>query len=188
MMMPLICSCINEKTTLSHIPVGYPPPGMKKSHVMMLVILCSHCVHAVFTLCSRGEGERATTLSSQTTGHRAGSVHLVEKLCTFSLLDIQKHSWRACGHEGPRGIGSGCEAHSARTQHNTTCIKQGYKTSAKPNSPWSPSQEGARGQGSSACRGTPSRGEARTLHHQPVPALTLTMPCLSCSRPTFTRP
>ena len=131
MMMPLICSCINEKTTLSHIPVGYPPPGMKKSHVMMLVMLCSHCVHAVFTLCSRGEGERATTLSSQTTGHRAGSVHLVEKLCTFSLLDIQKHSWRASGQEGPRGIDSGCEAHSARTRHNTTCIKQGYKTSAK---------------------------------------------------------
>ena len=46
--------------------------------------------------------------------------------------------------------------------------------------PWSPSQEGARGQGSSACRGTPSRREARALHHQPVPALTLTMPCLSC--------
>ena len=41
-----------------------------------------------------------------------------------------KHSWRASGQEGPRGIGSGCEAHSARTRHNTTCIKQGYKTSA----------------------------------------------------------
>ena len=54
--------------------------------------------------------------------------------------------------------------------------------------PWSPSQEGARGQGSSACRGTPSRGEARALHHQPVPALTLTMPCLSCSRSTLNSP
>jgi hypothetical protein len=30
--------------------------------------------------------------------------------------------------------------------------------------PWSPSQEGARGQGSSACRGTPSRGEARAIY------------------------
>jgi len=48
-------------------------------------------------------GERATTLSSQTTGQRAGSVHLVEKLCAFFLLDIQKHSWRASGQEGPRG-------------------------------------------------------------------------------------
>ena len=111
-----------------------------------------------------GKGERATTLSSQTTGQRAGSVHLVEKLCSFVLLDIQKHSWRASGQEGPRGIGSGCEAHSARTRHNTTSIKQGYKWSALPNSPWSPSQEGARGQGSSACRGTPSRGEARAFH------------------------
>ena len=53
--------------------------------------------------------------------------------------------------------------------------------------PWSPSQGGARGQGSSACRDTPSRGEARALHHQPVPGLTLTMPCLSCSCPTFDR-
>jgi hypothetical protein len=76
-------------------------------------------------------GERATTLSSQTTGQRAGSVHLLEKLCSFFLLDIQNHSWRASGQEGPRGIGSGCEAHSARTRHNTTCIKQGYKTSAR---------------------------------------------------------
>ena len=33
----------------------------------------------------------------------------------------------------------------------------------------------------------PSKGEARALHLQPVPALTLTMPCLSCSRPTFDR-
>ncbi len=42
------------------------------------------------------EEERVTTLSSQTVGQRAGSVHLVEKLCSFSfLLDIQRHSWRA---------------------------------------------------------------------------------------------
>jgi hypothetical protein len=63
--------------------------------------------------------ERATTLSSQTTGQRAGSVHLVEKRCSFFLLHIQKHSWRARGQEGPRGIGSGCEAPSVRTRHNT---------------------------------------------------------------------
>ena len=85
--------------------------------------------------------------------------------------------------------GSAVGARHIVREHDTTqtCIKQGYKTSAKPNSPWSPSQEGARGQGSSACRGTPSRGEARALHHQPVPALTVTMPCISCSRPTFDR-
>ena len=68
---------------------------------------------------------------SQTTGQRAGSAHIVEKLCSFFLLDIQKHSWRASGQEGPRGIGSGCEAHSARTQHTTTCIKQGYINPAR---------------------------------------------------------
>ena len=66
----------------------------------------------------RGEGERATTLSSQTTGQRAGSVHLVEKLCSFFLLDIQKLSWRASGHEGPRGIGV-CARHIVR-EHDTT--------------------------------------------------------------------
>jgi len=76
-------------------------------------------------------GVRATTLSSQTTGQRPGSVHLVEKLCSVFLLDIKNHSWRASGQEGPRGIGSGCEAHSARTRHITNCIKQGYKTSGK---------------------------------------------------------
>ena len=55
----------------------------------------------------------------------------MEKLCSFFLLDIQNHSWRASGQEGLMGIGSGCEVHSARTRHNTTCIKQGYKTSAR---------------------------------------------------------
>jgi hypothetical protein len=43
----------------------------------------------------------------------------------LSLLDIQKHSWRVSGQEGPRGISCGCEVHSARTRHNTTCFKQG---------------------------------------------------------------
>jgi hypothetical protein len=143
---------------------------------------------------------RATTLSSQTTGQRAGSVHLVEKLCSFFFLDIQKHSWRASGQEGPRGIGSGCEAPSARTsavrsparhivrEHDTTQpVLNKDITRAQGVCPWSLSQEGARGQGSSACRGTPSKGEAPALHHQPVSVLTLTMTCLSCSRPTFDR-
>ncbi len=46
--------------------------------------------------------------------------------------------------------------------------------------PWSPSREGARDQSSFMRRGLPSKGEARAIHHQPAPALTLTMPCL-CS-------
>jgi hypothetical protein len=39
--------------------------------------------------------------------------------------------------------------------------------------PWSPPQEGARDQSSSARRGLPSKGEARALHHQPAPASTI---------------
>ena len=40
---------------------------------------------------------------------------------------------RARGHEGPRGIGSGCEVHSARGDDTTQlyCIKQEYRRSAR---------------------------------------------------------
>ena len=40
---------------------------------------------------------------------------------------------RARGHEGPRGIGSGCEIHSARGDDTTQlyCIKQEYRRSAR---------------------------------------------------------
>jgi hypothetical protein len=88
---------------------------------------------------------------------------------------------RARGQEGPLGIGSGCEIHSARGDDTTQlyCIKQEYRR-AQGFCPWSPSQEGARDQSSSARRGLPSKGEARALHHQPAPASTLTMSCL-CS-------
>jgi hypothetical protein len=77
--------------------------------------------------------------------------------------------------------------HIVREHHTTQPVLNKDIKRAQGVCPWSPSQEGARGQGSSACWGTPSRGEARALHHQPFPALTLTMPCLSCSRPTFDR-
>ena len=104
------------------------------------------------------------------------------------LLFPPRHSEtfrRARGQEGPRGIGSGCEIHSAREgRRHTNCINI---KRAQGCCPWSPPQEGARGQSSSARRGLPSKGEARALHHQPVPALTLTMPCISCSRSTFDR-
>jgi hypothetical protein len=33
------------------------------------------------------KGERVTTLSLEATGQRAGSAHLVEKLCSFYLLN-----------------------------------------------------------------------------------------------------
>ena len=51
--------------------------------------------------------------------------------------------------------------------------------------PWSPPQESVRNQSSSARRCLPSKGEARALHHQPAPALTLYMPCLCFSSSQF---
>jgi hypothetical protein len=99
---------------------------------------------------------------------------------TFKTIHVEQAGKR---DRGGSAVGA-LEAHSVRTQHNTTCINMDIKR-AQGVCPWSASQEGARGQGFSACRGTPSRGEARALHHQPVPALTLTMPCLSCSRFTL---
>ena len=89
---------------------------------------------------------------------------------------------RARGHEGPRGIGSGCEIHSARGDDTTQTVLNKNIEGAQGVCPWSPSQEGARDQSSSARRGLPSKGEARALHHQPAPASTLTMPCLLLSR------
>ena len=89
---------------------------------------------------------------------------------------------RARGHEGPRGIGSGCEIHSARGDDTTQTVLNKNIEGAQGFCPWSPSQEGARDQSSSARRGLPSKGEARALHHQPAPASTLTMPCLLLSR------
>ncbi len=79
---------------------------------------------------------------------------------------------RARGHEGPRGICSGCEIHSARGDDTTQTVLNKNIEGAQGFSPWSPSQEGARDQSSSARRGLPSKGEARALHHQPAPALT----------------
>jgi hypothetical protein len=119
------------------------------------------------------------------------------------LLFLPRHSKTFMASKrarGPRGIGSGCEEPSARTsavrsparhivrEHDTTQpVLNKDIIRVQGVCPWSLSQEGARGQGSSACRGTPSKGEAPALHHQPVPVLTLTMTCLSCSRPTFDR-
>ena len=97
------------------------------------------------------------------------------------LLLPPRHSYtstRARRHGEPRGIGSGCEIHSAREEgRDTNCIK--YRRSARRFGPWSPPQEGARDQSSSVRQGLPSKGEARALHHQPAPALTLTIALLS---------
>jgi hypothetical protein len=96
---------------------------------------------------------------------------------TFKNIHCEQVGKRDCG-------GSAVGARHIVREHDTTTqpvLNKDIKR-AQGVCPWSPSQEGARGQGSSACRGTPSRGEARALHHQTVPVLTLTIPCLSCSR------
>jgi len=122
-----------------------------------------------------GEGKRAKTLSLQETGQRADSVHLAERSHSFFHLDIHTHPRERAGMGKPRGIGSGCEIHSAREEDTTQTVLN--IEGAQGCSPWSPPQEGARDQSSSARRGLPSKGEARALHHQPAPASTLTTPC-----------
>ena len=104
----------------------------------------------------------------------------------ITLLFPPRHSYtstRARRHGEPRGIGSGCEIHSAREEDTTQTVLN--IEGAQGCSPWSPPQEGARDQSSSARRGLPSKGEARALHHQPAPALTLTIALLFArSRPS----
>ena len=120
--------------------------------------------------------ERVKTLSLQ---ELAESVHLVEKLCSFYHLGIHIHSCKLAvmGNRGGLAVGA---KYIVRGKEDTTQTvlnierEQGF-------SPWSPSQEGARDQSSSARQGLPSKGEARTLHHQPDPALTLTTPCFLLS-------
>jgi len=79
---------------------------------------------------------------------------------------------------------------SARTRHNTNCIKRGNIKRAQCCCPWSPSQEGARDQSASARRGLPSKGEARALHHQPRPSIDLdhALPRSCWMRGSRTRP
>ena len=85
--------------------------------------------------------------------------------------------------------GSAVGARHIVREHDTTqpVLNKDIKRAQGQTAPGVPRKRVLGGQGSSACRGTPSRGEARALHHQPVPALTLTMTCISCSRSTFDR-
>ena len=115
------------------------------------------------------------SLSLLETGPRADSVHLVEKLCSFYHLDIHRHSRERAGM-GDRGGSSVGAKYIVRGRKDTTQTVLNIER-AQGCCPWSPPQEGARGQSSSARRGLPSKGEARALHHQPAPASTLTTPC-----------
>ena len=124
--------------------------------------------------CERGEGKRVKTLSLQGCTE-SDSVHPVEKLCSFYHLDIHRHSRDRAGM-GDRGGSAVGAKYIVRGRKDTTQTVLNIER-AQGCCPWSPSQEGARGQSSSARRGLPSKGEARALHHQPAPALTLTTPC-----------
>jgi hypothetical protein len=103
---------------------------------------------------------------------------------------LEAHSARTSAVLSPGADASAVgalETHSARTPHNTTCIKQGYKTSAR-RLPLESLARGCSGSRFFCVPGHAVQGEARALHHLPVPALTLTMPCLSCSRSTLDPP
>jgi hypothetical protein len=108
------------------------------------------------------------------------------------LLFPARHSKTFIASQRARGWDRGESAVGARhivREHDTTqpVLNKDKKRAQGQTAPGVPRKRVLGGQGSSACRGTPSRGEARALHHQPVPALTLTMTCISCSRSTFDR-
>jgi len=103
-------------------------------------------------------------------------VHLVERLCSFYHLDIHRHPRERAGMRECGGSAVGAR-YIVRGRKDTTQTVLNIKR-AQGCCPWSPPQEGARDQSSSARRGLPSKGEARALHHQPAPASTLTIALL----------
>ena len=102
----------------------------------------------------------------------------------FISSTLRAYHGERAGKSDGRGLAGGCEIHSARTQHNTNCIKQGNIKRAQGCCPWSPPQGSARDQSSSARQGLPSKGEARALHHQPRPSIDLdhALPSLASSQ------
>ena len=114
------------------------------------------------------EGRAGQNAQFAGTGQRADSVHLVEKLCSFYHLDIHRHPRERAGMGECGGSAVGAR-YIVRGREDATQNVFNIKR-AQGCCPWSPPQEGARGQSSSARRGLPSKGEARALHHQPAPA------------------
>ena len=103
-----------------------------------------------------GEGKRAKTLSLQETGQRADSVHPVERSHSFYHLDIHRHPCERAGI-GDRGGSAVGAKYIVRGRRDTTQTVLNIE-GAQGCSPWSPPQEGARDQSSSARRGLPSKG------------------------------
>jgi hypothetical protein len=96
---------------------------------------------------------------------RADSVHPVEKLCSFYHLGRHPSARAGMGGRGGSAVGA---KYIVRGRKDTTQTVLNIER-AQGCCPWSPPQEGARGQSSFARRGLPSKGEARALHHQPAP-------------------
>ena len=95
--------------------------------------------------CSGSRREsRSTILSLKVNGQRADSVHLAEKLCSFYHLDIQRHSRKRAG-KGDRGGSAVGAKYIVRGRKDTTQTVLNIER-AQGCCPWSPPQEGARGQ------------------------------------------
>ncbi len=125
------------------------------------------------------EGERVAALSLKVNGQWADSVHPTEKPCSFYHLGIHRHSRERAGMRDRGELVVGAK-YIVRGKEDTTQTVLNIKRD-QGFYPWSPPQEGAPYPSSFARWGLPSKGEARALHHQPAPALTLTMPCLLLS-------
>ncbi len=85
-MFQMISTGDNKRPAAAFLPRDFhADPGMAFSHILAncAFVTSPGTGGARSLLGGGGERERATTLSSQTTGQRAGSVHLVEKLCSL---------------------------------------------------------------------------------------------------------
>ena len=95
------------------------------------------------------------------------------------LLLPPRHSQtftQARRQRGPRGIGSGCEIHSAREEgHDTGCIE--YKTSARRFRPLASPARGCSGSKFFCAPGTAVQGKSSRAPSPARPSLTLTTPC-----------
>ena len=77
----------------------------------------------------KGEGRAGQNAQFAGTGQRADSVHLVEKLCSFYHLDHHRHTRERAGMRDRRGSAVG--ARYIVRGHDTNCIKQEYRRSAR---------------------------------------------------------
>ena len=125
-------------------------------------------------------GKRVKTLCLQEPGKRADSVHPGRGETLLLLSPRHSETFTRAIRNGECGGSAVGARYIVRGREDATQTVLNIE-GAQGCCPWSPPQEGARGQSSSARRGLPSKGEAHALHHQPDPALTLTTPCFLLS-------